>query len=262
MKMKMTCARFQMVHLQMQHIQRLFLFVILACCTKYAIPYTYEPPGRDPVSIDNVRSSEEAVQLTTANFDELTKGKIIFVKIYSPYCPHCKEIAGDWNKLAKYYQELPDSDDILIGSIDCTDSPKGKDLCAKFKVLGLPTFLYGDASFGGVYLEEYPRGDKTFEEFKSFAAEALVPTCHPGNLDACSRDVRPQVKKYMKMPYKKLDKLIKETEKKEENVKISFKDEQSKLQKNYDQKLMEKELQVTKARGNSKLIKEVMAMKQ
>ena len=72
-----------------------------------------------------------------------------------------------WNELADYYQQ-PDNNpngDILIGSIDCTNSPTGKALCAKFKIMGLPTILYGDTTFGGVYLEEY-RGDKSFSDFK------------------------------------------------------------------------------------------------
>ena len=65
--------------------------------------------------------------------------------------------------------------------------------------MGLPTFLYGDASHGGVHLQEYPMGDKTFEQFKSFAAEALVPTCLPGSLDACAPDERPQMEFFMDM---------------------------------------------------------------
>ncbi|KAL9182377.1 hypothetical protein ACHAXT_013029 [Thalassiosira profunda] len=238
----------------------LLLLAWAARCTSDA--YTYEPPGRDPVSIDNVRASEKAVRLTTDNFDELTNGKLVFIKFYAPYCPHCKEVAPDWNKLATHYQELPDSDDILIGSIDCTDSPKGKGLCARFKIMGLPTFLYGDASHGGVHLQEYPMGDKTYEQFKSFAAKALVPTCLPGSLDACAPDERPQMEFFMDMSYDALEALIKATEKEEEDANTAYKTTFAKLQKEYDQGLTEKELAITKANANKKLIREVMALKE
>lgn len=104
------------------------------------------------MSIDKVRSSEKAVILTTDNFDDMIKGKLAFIKFYAPYCPHCKEMAGAWNELATYYEDLPNTDNILIGSIDCTDSPKGKELCARFKIMGLPTLLYGDASLGALLI--------------------------------------------------------------------------------------------------------------
>ncbi|KAL7554589.1 hypothetical protein ACHAWF_018072 [Thalassiosira exigua] len=241
--------------------RNLLVVLLFSACAHFASrAFTYEPPGRDPVSIDNIRSSERAVRLTTDNFDELTDGKLVFVKFYSPGCPHCKSIAGAWNDLATYYEELPEND-ILIGSIDCTDSPGGKGLCAKFKIMGLPTLLYGDASFGGVYLEEYG-GDKTIEQLKSFAAKALVPQCHPGNLDACSSDVRPQMEKFTAMPYNELDALIKDTEKLEEEARSSYKSNFAKLQRAYDKSLLEMELKVTRSRANVKLIKEVMVSKE
>ena len=111
--------------------------VLLLCAARHASnAYTYEPPGRDPVSIDKVRASEAAVALTSDNFDELTKGKVVFVKFYSPHCPHCQSMAKDWNKLATHYQESTEDDDVLIGSIDCTNAPSGKKLCARFKIMG------------------------------------------------------------------------------------------------------------------------------
>mmetsp|Transcript_38817 Transcript_38817/g.93379 ORF Transcript_38817/g.93379 Transcript_38817/m.93379 type:complete len:247 (+) Transcript_38817:335-1075(+) len=244
----------------MMRLQKLLL--LLLGCTQYHIyqAYTYEPPGRDPASIDKVRSSEKAAPLTTDNFDELTKGKLVFIKFYAPYCPHCKDMAGAWNELATYYQELPDNDNILIGSIDCTDSPKGKELCARFKIMGLPTLLYGDASLGAIYLEEYG-GDKTFEKLKSFAVEALVPKCNPGNLDACAPDTRKDMEAFMGMSYHALDEKIKGLEQHEKDLKTSFKNSFAELQRNYDQSLLEKEMQLTRANANVKLLKEVIALK-
>lgn len=252
----MMKAQFLMMHLQQ-------LILLFLACTQYHVSkaYTYEPPGKDPVSIGKVRDSEKAVALTSDNFDKLTKGKQVFIKFYSPYCPHCKDIAGDWNKLATYFEELPDDDNVLIGSIDCTDAPKGKSLCARFKIMGLPTFLYGDASFGGVYLEEYPMEDKNYEEFKSFAIKELVPKCNPGSLDACSPDMRQDVEGFMALSNQALDDKIKGLEKHEKDMRASYKNMFAKLQKDYDQKLTDKEMQVARSKANVKLIKEVMAMK-
>lgn len=237
------------------------LFLVLAFTEYASEAYTYEPPGRDPVSVDEIRSSELAVPLTIDNFDELTADKFAFIKFYAPWCPHCKSIAPAWNELAKYYQELPENDSIIIGSIDCTNSPKGKELCARFKIMGLPTLLYGDASSGGIYLEEYG-GDKRFDELKSFAAEALVPTCGPRFLDTCSPQTRKEVEKFMAMSYESLDGVIKGKEKQEEDLQTAFKDTFAELQKNYDQSLLRKELQITQARANAMLVKEVIAMKE
>ena len=221
--------------------------------------YTYEPPGRDPASIDKIRSAEKSTILTSENFDELTSGKTVFLKFFSPYCPHCQGMADAWNQLATYYQESS-NDDVLIGSIDCTNSPDGKALCARFKIVGLPTLLYGDASLGGVYLEEYG-GDKSFQDLKAFASETLVPTCTPGNLGACSPEVRGEMEMYMAMPYRALDARIKGMEKSLEEINTHFASVFEHLQKKHDSILMRKELHATRAKANLKLIKEVLAMK-
>ncbi|KAL3758439.1 hypothetical protein ACHAWU_005439 [Discostella pseudostelligera] len=240
------------------------LLLVLCHCALPSITdaFTNEPPGRDPASIENIRSSEKAVPLTSDNFDELTKGKIIFIKFYSPSCPHCKSMAGAWNELANYYQETHDNNNnnILIGSIDCTDSPKGKDLCGRFEIVGLPTLLFGDASLGGIYLEEYS-GDKTFGDLKEFAIEHLVAKCNPGNLDACTPESRKDMEEYIAMSYSELNERISALEKKQEELKDSFKDMFAKLQKQYDEMLTEREIQIVKAKASAKLIQEVIATK-
>jgi thiol-disulfide isomerase/thioredoxin len=259
-------AKFRTMH---PTLHLLPLLGVLHCTRHVSNAFTNEPPGRDPASIETVRSSERAVVLTTDNFDKLTEGKLVFIKFYSPFCPHCKTISGAWDELASYYHGLTDGDDnnnnnnnnTLIGSIDCSDSPKGKDLCVRFDIIGLPTLLYGDASLGGIYLEEYG-GDKTFEDMKSFAVEALVPKCNPGRLDACPPDTRQEMENYMDMSYQALDDKIKGMEKNEEELKASFKTTFAVLQKKYDDSVMEKELQILKAKANVKLIKEIIATKE
>ena len=172
-------------------------------------------------------------------------------------------MANAWNELADYNQQ-PDNnknDDILIGSIDCTNSPTGKELCKRFKVMGLPTILYGDAAFGGVYLEEY-RGDKSFTDFKQFASQSLVPQCNPGNLDACAAaDERKEMESYIAMEYHELDAKIKQLEKKEKDTKAYYEAEIGKLQDIYNEQLAEKTSYVSRVNDDVRMIKEVIAMK-
>jgi hypothetical protein len=61
-----------------------FLTLLLAAVTNNVYSFTKEPPGRDPISVDKVRRAEKAISLTADNFDEMTKGKLVFVKFYSP----------------------------------------------------------------------------------------------------------------------------------------------------------------------------------
>ena len=179
------------------------------------------------------------------------------------HCPHCKKMGNAWNELADYYQEQPDNNkngDILIGSIDCTNSPAGKALCARFKIMGLPTILYGDANFGGVYLEEY-RGDKTFADLQQFASQALVPTCNAGNLDACTADERIEIESYIEMSYSELDAKIKQVEQKEKDTKEFYAAEFGKLQDSYNEQLAEKTNYVARVKDDMRMIKEVIALK-
>lgn len=59
----------------------LFFLLLLFCVV---LSFTNEPPGRDPVSVDKVRKAERAASLTSDNFDELTKGKLVYIKFFSP----------------------------------------------------------------------------------------------------------------------------------------------------------------------------------
>jgi len=220
--------------------------------------YTYEPPGRDPVSIDNVRNSEEAVRLTADNFDDAVDGKLVFIKMYSPYCPHCREMAGAWNDLARHYAGR---DDVLIGSVDCTDSPGGKRLCGRHRVMGLPHVLYGDGNHGGIFLEEYG-GDKDFGSLRSWADEKLVPTCNPGRLDACTDEERVLVETFVAMSRSELAAAARALEGEEEDARGRFDESHRAMQRDHDAGLTEKEIKIAKAERSIRLIREVMATKQ
>ncbi len=171
-------------------------------------------------------------------------------------------MANAWNELADHYQQPQNNPNgnILIGSIDCTNSPTGKALCGRFKIMGLPTILYGDANFGGVHLEEY-RGEKTVTDLKEFASQALVPECNAGNLDACAAEERVEMESYIAMSYQELDAKIKEVEQKEKDTKAFYAAEFGKLQESYNEKLAEKAIYVSRVKDDVRIIKEVISMK-
>lgn len=164
-------------------------------------------------------------------------------------------MAQAWNELAEYYQQSG-NDDILIGSVDCTDSPHGKTLCLKFKLSGLPTLLYGPTSYDGAYLEEYG-GGKSFNELKSFALKELVPKCLPGTLDACTPEQSIQMEKYINMSYKELSQEIEMSEFQLKVARETFKEKKDELQKYHDKMLIEKEMNVTKCKNAIKMIEGV-----
>ena len=185
-------------------------------------------------------------------------GKLVFIKMYSPYCPHCGEMAGAWTELARHYA---DRDDVLIGSVDCTDSPGGKRLCGKHRVMGLPHILYGDGNHGGIFLEEYG-GDKDFEAMRSWADEKLVPECNPGRPDACTGEERALVESFAGMSRSELAEAARALEGEEEEAKRRFDESYRAMQRDHDAGLTEKEIEIARAERSIRLIREGKATKQ
>jgi NH3-dependent NAD+ synthetase len=81
-------------------------------------------------------------------------------------------------------------------------------------------------------------------------------------LDACPPDTRQEMESYMAMSYQALGDKIKGMEKNAEELKASFKTTFAVLQKKYDEIVTEKEIQISKAKANVKLMKEIIATKE
>merc|ERR1711879_87264 len=65
----------------------------------------------------------------------LDESKHVFIKIYAPWCGHCKNMAPAWEELAKEYA---DNDDVIIAEIDAT----ANDLPTNYQVRGYPTIFW------------------------------------------------------------------------------------------------------------------------
>jgi len=164
------------------------------------------------------------LHLTPDNFDELTAGKTVFLKMYAPWCGHCKTMAPHWEKLQG---EFADSKDALIASIDCT--AEGKPICDANGVKGFPTIKYGDPAA----LEDY-QGGRTFDDLQKFAQENLKPSCSPMNIDLCDEDMKARITELQTMEEDVLNDKIKQSEEEIAAADKEFKELVEKLQKKYE----------------------------
>lgn len=103
----------------------LFVFCLVNCEEK-------APEAAKP----EAKAEKEAVfSLTSKNIDETLKNyEYVFVKFFAPWCPHCKTMAPDYEKLAKRIEAEKLNDRILIAQVECDAE---RDLAMKYQVPGL-----------------------------------------------------------------------------------------------------------------------------
>ena len=95
-------------------------------------------------------ATSSAIELTPDNWDEVTAGKTVFLKMFAPWCGHCKKMKPDWDKLM---EEFKDSPTALVADVDCTAD--GKPICDDNGVRGFPTLKWVSSFF--FPRENYPR---------------------------------------------------------------------------------------------------------
>jgi thiol-disulfide isomerase/thioredoxin len=179
-----------------------------------------------------------APMLTLANFDEVTEGKAVFMKMYAPWCGHCKKLAPTWDALAgelntkrgqrkalikealhaedgtfqgvvsKGWDEASDesSAHVLIADVDCT-SAGGRPLCDLHGVQGFPTLLYGDGGGGFIKYE----GDRSLGALKAHA-QALPAPCSLARLSSCTLEQRALVATFQALSPAELEERIEAAE--------------------------------------------------
>jgi len=172
-----------------------------------------------------------AIELTPANYDEVTAGKVVMLKMFAPWCGHCKKMKPDWDKLMEEYK---DSETQLIADVDCT--AEGKEICDTNGVRGFPSIKYGDPSD----LQDY-EGSRDYDKLKKFIDNDLKPTCSPTNLDLCDDDKKKEIDTLMALDDAALEAKISEEEKKIEEAEVAFKAGVEELQAQYQKLMQEKE---------------------
>jgi len=165
------------------------------------------------------------------NYDEFTAGKVVFIKMFAPWCGHCKKMAPDWNKLMAEYK---DSATQLIADADCT--AEGKPICDANGVKGFPTLKHGDPSD----LQDY-KGARTYDALKKFIDEELKPVCSPSNLDLCDDTKKSEINALFALDDAELATKIAAEEAKIAAADEKFKSGVEELQATYQKLMAEKE---------------------
>ena len=109
-----------------------FFVVCLVSCDEVK---TEAKPEAKPETKADVKTEKEAVfSLTSKNLDETLKNyEYVFIKLFAPWCPHCKQMAPEYEKLAKRVESEKLNDRILIAQVDCDVE---RDLAMKFQIPG------------------------------------------------------------------------------------------------------------------------------
>mmetsp|Transcript_59588 Transcript_59588/g.69632 ORF Transcript_59588/g.69632 Transcript_59588/m.69632 type:complete len:218 (+) Transcript_59588:71-724(+) len=193
-----------------------------------------------------------SIELTPDNFDAETAGKTVFLKMFAPWCGHCKKMKPDWDKLM---EENNGSSTQLIADVDCTAA--GKPLCDANGVKGFPALKYGDPSD----LQDY-NGGRDYDSLSNFIKFDLKPQCSPANIDICDDEKKAEIEKLQAMPEADLDAAIATETKKLDDSETAFKVDVEKLQETYQKLVAEKEAtaEAVKAAGLG-LMKSVKAFK-
>jgi len=111
-------------------------------------------------------SSSKVVSLTQSNFDTKVKSSKTpaFVEFYAPWCGHCKNLAPEYEKLAKALEGI-----VTIGAVDMTtDQAVGQ----PYNIQGFPTIKFF-ADNGSVL--DYS-GARTASAMMDFALKQVTQT--------------------------------------------------------------------------------------
>lgn len=159
----------------------------------------------------------------------------------------------DWDRLGENFAK---SDTVVIADVDCTIE---KDLCSQYGVQGYPTIKYftgsTDAS-GDAY-----NGGRTYDELKKWADENLGPSCGFNNKDLCDADQLKAIEDAEALSDDDLQAQIAAADKAIKDADTNFKDEVSKLQKQYEDLVAAKDAEIAKHTPTLRVLRGVQSGK-
>lgn len=188
----------------------------LTLLTSLLITATSLATGADS---DSSKKNSNVVNLTDANYVEVTNDKILFVRFYAPWCEFSAALGQTWEKIA---DDLAHRDDILFCDVDCfVDETEG--LCDTNNAEVYPTIRYGSPEF----LKHYALGLRSYETLMEFATteeNGLDYTCSPNHVDKCSPEEKSALDKFLETPEEELEEKIKELKGKFNKIEEDFDD--------------------------------------
>ena len=182
--------------------------------------------------------------LTEDNFERLVfrpssaagaPARVSFVKFYAPWCGHCQKLAPDWKKVEKAHDS---SASLLVGSVDCSDGPEGRNpLCDKYRAMSLPTLMsfHPPSRKGSTY-----EGNKTAADLLAFATE-LSSECALAALEACTEEQKAWLSEYDALPVEDLKSKVQELDAAAEMAKMQMMMVQMQMQQTFQDKQLSQE---------------------
>ena len=194
----------------------------------------------------------QALELTPDTWEDVTQGKVVFVKFFAPWCGHCKRMKPAWDALMEEYE---DSEHLVVADVDCIEA--GKPLCNKVGVKGFPTIKYGDPND----LQDY-KGGREKQQLSEFA-ETLQPGCVVDTLEHCSDEQKLVIEDLLTKTSEELAEAVTAELEEVEAAQNAFKEEVEKLQAQYEELSASRDstLKDIKERYNVALVKQIINTK-
>ncbi|KXZ47180.1 hypothetical protein GPECTOR_37g186 [Gonium pectorale] len=116
--------------------------------------------------VATLAAADRVVQLTDENFDSETSKGVWMIKVYAPWCSHCKQLEPLWRIFADEAVE----DGVKVGKIDGTEE---RALMARLRVNAFPSiFLLRD---GRTYVYNGPRNVASFRAYATSTYKTEKP---------------------------------------------------------------------------------------
>lgn len=151
-------------------------------------------------SIMLVNAAYNDVEVTRETWPEVTTGKMVLVKFFTPYCEHCEKFAPIWKQMETKYKN---NEKIAIIEVNC-DTRKGELLCDDHDIIGTPDVHWGDTAVTYPY-----RGETNFDSLVEFVETNMTkPICSVMSVDACPEEDRADMVAIDKMTTEYFEKLF------------------------------------------------------
>jgi len=106
--------------------------------TNVDVPEASKPKPKSEAPYTDSYKAGSVHKVVNSNFQELVmkSDKHVFLKVYAPWCGHCKKMAPAWEEFAKNMESR--YDDVVIAEYDAT----ANDLESAYQIKGYPTVFW------------------------------------------------------------------------------------------------------------------------